>query len=332
MSGEVLSQNEIDALLSAISTGEMDAEELKKEETTKKVKVYDFKRALRFSKDQIRSLTRIHDNFARLLTTHFSAQLRSYIQITVSSVDQVPYEEFIRSIPNMTLLNLFYVSPLEGRIMLEVNPTIDYAMMDRLMGGIGISHNKTESLTEIETKIISNMFEGALENYREAWQSITDIEPEMADFEVNPQFVQMVSPNETVVVISLNTQIGEVSGVINLCIPHVVLEPIIPKLSVHYWMQSERNEPKQQETKAIEKRIMKAKIPVVAELGQSEMTVEEFLNLEIGDCIALDKPVNAPLTVMVGNKPKFLGQAGRVNRKQAIQILDHDIRGEEDGE
>lgn len=332
MSGEVLSQNEIDALLSAISTGEMDAEELKKEETTKKVKVYDFKRALRFSKDQIRSLTRIHDNFARLLTTHFSAQLRSYIQITVSSVDQVPYEEFIRSIPNMTLLNLFYVSPLEGRIMLEVNPTIGYAMMDRLMGGIGISHNKTESLTEIETKIISNMFEGALENYREAWQSITDIEPEMADFEVNPQFVQMVSPNETVVVISLNTQIGEVSGVINLCIPHVVLEPIIPKLSVHYWMQSERNEPKQQETKAIEKRIMKAKIPVVAELGQSEMTVEEFLNLEIGDCIALDKPVNAPLTVMVGNKPKFLGQACCVNRKQAIQILDHDIRGEEDGE
>ncbi|APT47220.1 flagellar motor switch protein FliM [Bacillus safensis] len=332
MSGEVLSQNEIDALLSAVSTGEMDAEELKKEETTKKVKVYDFKRALRFSKDQIRSLTRIHDNFARLLTTHFSAQLRSYIQITVSSVDQVPYEEFIRSIPNMTLLNLFYVSPLEGRIMLEVNLTIGYAMMDRLMGGIGISHNKTESLTEIETKIISNMFEGALENYREAWQSITDIEPEMADFEVNPQFVQMVSPNETVVVISLNTQIGEVSGVINLCIPHVVLEPIIPKLSVHYWMQSERNEPKQQETKAIEKRIMKAKIPVVAELGQSEMTVEEFLNLEIGDCIALDKPVNAPLTVMVGNKPKFLGQAGRVNRKQAIQILDHDIRGEEDGE
>ncbi|MEH7898753.1 flagellar motor switch protein FliM [Bacillus pumilus] len=322
----------LDVLSDMFFHSAFDAEELKKEETTKKVKVYDFKRALRFSKDQIRSLTRIHDNFARLLTTHFSAQLRSYIQITVSSVDQVPYEEFIRSIPNMTLLNLFYVSPLEGRIMLEVNPTIGYAMMDRLMGGIGISHNKTESLTEIETKIISNMFEGALENYREAWQSITDIEPEMADFEVNPQFVQMVSPNETVVVISLNTQIGEVSGVINLCIPHVVLEPIIPKLSVHYWMQSERNEPKQQETKAIEKRIMTAKIPVVAELGESEMTVEEFLNLEIGDCIALDKPVNAPLTVMVGNKPKFLGQAGRVNRKQAIQILDHDIRGEEDGE
>lgn len=172
MSGEVLSQNEIDALLSAISTGEMDAEELKKEEKEKKVKVYDFKRALRFSKDQIRSLTRIHDNFARLLTTHFSAQLRTYIHISVSSVDQVPYEEFIRSIPNMTILNLFDVHPMEGRIMMEVNPTIAYTMMDRVMGGIGISHNKVDSLTEIETKIISNLFENALGNYKEASFSI----------------------------------------------------------------------------------------------------------------------------------------------------------------
>ncbi|KAA6452857.1 flagellar motor switch protein FliM [Bacillus swezeyi] len=332
MAGEVLSQNEIDALLSAISTGEMDADELKKEEAVKKVKVYDFKRALRFSKDQIRSLTRIHDNFARLLTTYFSAQLRTYIQISVSSVDQVPYEEFIRSIPNMTILNLFEVRPLEGRIMMEINPTIAYTMMDRVMGGIGASHNKIDSMTEIETKIMSNLFESCLTNYKDAWESITEIEPEMSDFEVNPQFVQMVSPNETVVVISLNTQIGDISGVINLCIPHVVLEPIIPKLSVHYWMQSDRIEPKPEETKSIEKRIMTARIPIVAELGSSELTIEEFLNLEIGDCITLDKSVAEPLTVLVGDKPKFLGQAGRMNRKTAIQILDHDIRGEEYGE
>nr|MDH3163405.1 flagellar motor switch protein FliM [Bacillus licheniformis] len=332
MAGEVLSQNEIDALLSAISTGEMDADELKKEESVKKVKVYDFKRALRFSKDQIRDLTRIHDNFARPLTTYFSAQLRTYIQISVSSVDQVPYEEFIRSIPNMTILNLFEVRPLEGRIMMEINPTIAYTMMDRVMGGIGSSHNKIDSMTEIETKIMSNLFESCLTNYKDAWESITEIEPEMSDFEVNPQFVQMVSPNETVVVISLNTQIGDISGVINLCIPHVVLEPIIPKLSVHYWMQSDRIEPKPEETKSIEKRILTAQIPIVAELGSSELTIEEFLNLEIGDCITLDKSVAEPLTVLVGDKPKFLAQAGRMNRKTAIQILDHDIRGEEYGE
>ncbi len=160
----------------------------------------------------------------------------------------------------MTILNLFEVRPLEGRIMMEINPTIAYTMMDRVMGGIGSSHNKIDSMTEIETKIMSNLFESCLSNYKDAWESITEIEPEMSDFEVNPQFVQMVSPNETVVVISLNTQIGDISGVINLCIPHVVLEPIIPKLSVHYWMQSDRIEPKPEETKSIEKRIMTARI------------------------------------------------------------------------
>lgn len=240
VSGEVLSQSEIDALLAALSAGEMDADELKKEEAEKKVKVYDFKRALRFSKDQIRSLTRIHENFARLLTTFFSAQLRTYVQISVASADQLPYEEFIRSIPKMTILTVFEVPPLDGRVLLEVNPNIAYAMLDRVLGGRGVSLNKIENLTEIETKIMSNLFEKAFSNLREAWESIVDIDPMLTDFEVNPQFLQMVSPNETVVVISLNTQIGDTSGMINICIPHVVLEPIIPKLSVHYWMQTQK--------------------------------------------------------------------------------------------
>ena len=235
MSSEVLSQSEIDALLSALSTGEMDAEELRKEESQKKVKTYDFKRALRFSKDQIRSLTRIHENFARLLTTYFSTQLRTYVQISVASVDQIPYEEFIRSIPKMTILNVFEVLPLEGRIVMEVNPNIAYAMMDRVLGGSGASVNKVNNLTEIETRIMSNLFEKGFENLQEAWSTITEINPNLTEFEVNPQFLQMVSPNETVIVISLNTQVGDVTGMINICIPHVVLEPIISKLSVHYW-------------------------------------------------------------------------------------------------
>src|SRR5690606_19468437 len=122
--GDILSQSEIDALLSALSTGEMNPEELKREESERRVKIYDFKRALRFSKDQIRSITRIHENFARLLTTYFSAQLRSYVQITVASVDQIPFEEFVRSIPNMTLINVFEVPPLDGNILMEINLNI----------------------------------------------------------------------------------------------------------------------------------------------------------------------------------------------------------------
>src|SRR5690606_16024634 len=140
----------------------------KKETEEKKVKVYDFKRALRFSKDQIRSLTRIHENFARLLTTFFSVQLRTYVEISVSSTDQLPYDEFIRSIPQKTILNVFEVPPLSGRILVEINPNIAYCMLDRLMGGAGTDLNKVDRLTEIEIKLMSRMFERAFENLSEA--------------------------------------------------------------------------------------------------------------------------------------------------------------------
>lgn len=332
MSGDVLSQSEIDALLSALSTGEMDADELKKEQIEKRVKVYDFRRALRFSKDQIRSLTRIHENFARLLTTFFSAQLRTYVNIAVASADQIPYEEFIRSIPKMTILNVFDVEPLEGRILMEVNPNIAYAMMDRLLGGRGASHNKVDSLTEIETKIMSNMFEKAFENFREAWSSISDIDPQLSEFEINPQFLQMVSPNETVVVISLNTTIGEASGMINICIPHVVLEPIIPKLSVKYWMQSDKKQSLPIENSVLQSEIQKADVSVTAEIGSSEISIQDFLSLEIGDVIELNQRIDHPLLIKVGDIPKFVGQPGKLNKKLAIQVFDTFKGGDDDGE
>ncbi|MBP0726231.1 flagellar motor switch protein FliM [Bacillus sp. RG28] len=332
MSSEVLSQNEIDALLSAISTGEMDAEELKKEESEKKVKVYDFKRALRFSKDHIRSLTRIHENFARLLTTYFSAQLRTYVQISVTSTDQIPYEEFIRSIPKMTILNVYEVPPLDGRIIFEINPNIAYAMLDRVLGGQGNSINKVENLTEIETKIMTQLFERAVENLREAWSSIAEIETILTDFEVNPQFLQTVSPNETVVVISFNTVIGDTTGMINICIPHVVLEPMIPKLSVRYWMQKTEKEKLPEEVQFIEKKIFKTDLDVVAELGKTIIKINDFLHMDVGDVIVMDNPITKPLNIKVGNRTKFIGQPGIVNKKMAIQVLDELKGGELDDE
>ncbi|BAQ10525.1 flagellar motor switch protein flim [Bacillus sp. OxB-1] len=332
MSGDILSQNEIDALLSALSTGEMSAEEMKKEEETRKVKVYDFKRALRFSKDQIRSLTRIHENFARLLTTYFSAQLRTYIQITVASADQIPFEEFIRSIPNMTLINIFEVPPLDGNILMEVNPNIAYSMLERLMGGVGESPGKGENLTEIETKIMTNLFERSFDNYREAWSSIIDMDPFLADMEMNPQFLQMISPNETVVVISFNIVIGESSGMINICIPHVVLEPIVPNLSVRYWMQSNIKEPTQEQSEKLQYRLKRAPLPVVAELGRGQMTIEEFLYLQAGDVISLDRKIDEPLIVKVGDLPKFKAQPGHFKNRMAIQIIETMTGGDEDDE
>jgi flagellar motor switch protein FliM len=322
MAGDVLSQSEIDALLSAISTGEMSADEMKKEDEVKRVKNYDFKRALRFSKDQIRSLTRIHENFARLLTTFFSAQLRTYVQITVASVDQIPFEEFVRSIPNMTLINVFEVPPLDGNILMEINPNIAYSMLDRLMGGVGTSHSNVDNLTEIETKIMTNLFERSFDNLREAWENIAEIDPMLVELEVNPQFLQMISPNETVVVISLNTIIGETSGMINICVPHVVLEPIVPNLSVRYWMQTNTKAISPEQSKMLENRIKQAELPLIAELGTTNLTIEDFLQMNVGDVVQIDQKIVDPLILKVGNLPKFTVQPGKLNKKMAVQIID----------
>ncbi|ARK22722.1 flagellar motor switch protein FliM [Sporosarcina sp. P26b] len=330
MSGDVLSQNEIDALLSALSTGEMSAEEMKKEEETRKVRVYDFKRALRFSKDQIRSLTRIHENFARLLTTYFSAQLRTYVQINVMSVDQIPFEEFISSIPNMTLINIFDVSPLEGNILMEVNPNVAYSMLERLMGGFGSSSGKTDNMTEIETKILTNLFERSFDSLREAWSGLIEIDPYLTEMEVNPQFLQMISPNETVIVISFNIMIGESSGMINICIPHVVLEPIIPNLSVQYWMQTNKKEPTPEQSIQLERRIKNAMLPVVADLGKGEISIHDFLHLQLGDVISLDTSIEEPLTIRIGEKPKFTAQPGKLRNRMAVQILEILNTGEDE--
>ncbi|WP_096199369.1 flagellar motor switch protein FliM [Bacillus sp. FJAT-45350] len=327
---DILSQGEIDALLSALSTGEMDADELKKEETEKKVKVYDFKRALRFSKDQIRSLSRIHENFARLLTTYFSAQLRTFVQISVASVDQLPYEEFIRSIPKMTILNVFEAYPLDGRFLMEVNPNIAYTMLDRLLGGKGVSINKVDNLTEIETRIMSQLFQRTLESFTEAWTSVIELDPIMEDLEVNPQFLQMVSPNETVVVISLSTTIGETSGMINICLPHVVLEEILPKLSVHYWMQTKKKQRQPGEIEAIEQTVHSAPLLIQAELGRSEITIHEFLHLAIGDVIELNQGINNDLRINVGGERKYLAQPGKVKNQLAVQVTDIIEEAEDD--
>lgn len=319
---EVLSQNEIDALLSALSSGELTAEEIRMEETERKIKNYDFKRAMRFSKDQIRSLSRIFENFSRLLTTYFSANLRTYVQIQVVSVEQLPYEEFIRSIPKVTILNIFGVYPLDGKFVMEVNPNIAYAMLDRLLGGQGVAQEVARSLTEIETKVMMRMFGRALEYFGEAWKGVADLELEMDLMEVNPQFMQLVSPNETVAVVSLSSKIGETTGMINVCMPHVVLEPIMPKLSAHYWMNIKKPRENSNDLQAIQRSLQQAALPILVELGSSTITIEEFLQLTVGDVIKLDQEINQNLQIKVGNASKYLGQPGVSRGRIAVQITE----------
>lgn len=327
---EILSQTEIDALLQALSSGEMDVEQLKKEEEEKRVRVYDFKRALRFSKDQIRSLTRIHENFARLLTTQFSAQLRTYMQITVASVDQLPYEEFIRSIPKTTTLGIFSASPLKGRFVMEMNPVIAYAMLERHMGGQDLRPSKAGEMTEIELAIIERIFRKSLESFQEAWLSMIELEVELETLETNPQFMQIVSPNETVAVISFTTKIGDITGMINLCLPHVVLEPLMPKLTAHYWMKEKQKEADPANAERIRQSIQQMQVLIRTILGTSTISIGDFLHLSKGDVIRLEQEIDDPLLVMLGERKKFIARAGQVGGRIAVQVEEIVKEGDEE--
>jgi flagellar motor switch protein FliM len=321
---DVLTQSEIDALLAALQRGEVDGDQFKKDTTQRRVRVYDFKRALRFSKDHIRSLTRIHETFARYLTTYFSAQLRTFVQISVVQVEQLPYEEFVRSIPPTTILNIFQAEPFEGRMVLEVNPKIAYILLDRLFGGSGLTVDETmENMTEIEQVVIERVFSKSLESFREAWKTILDTSPRQVALETNPQFMQIVSPNETIVLISLSMKIGEHTGMMNLCIPHVTLEPYMQRLSINNLFFSPKKERNPVEQQELEDRVHKTKVDVIAQLGEMQLTVQDFLYLAAGDTLKLDSHKDEMVRIRVGENFKFLASPGVSRKKMAVQIVEH---------
>lgn len=319
---EILSQDEIDALLSALSTGEVKTEQAKKtDEPHKKIRVYDFKRPNKFSKEQIHTIQALHENFARLLATYFSATLRTVVQISVHSVEQLTYEEFIHSLPNPTILNIFQMDPLEGNAILEINPSITFTIIDRLFGGQGHAPEKIRDLTDIERVVVERVVNRTLNILKEAWENIIVFKPKLDIIETNPLFTQIVSPTEMVVLISFRTQFGDNEGLINLCIPFIVLEPIISKLSAHFWFAGTAKEATQESIQRIKNRIEKATIKVSAVLGKATIKVKDLLELQPGDVISLESKARDPVEIMVGTKEKFLGRPGAVGSRVAFQIV-----------
>ena len=216
---EVLSQDEIDQLLTAISSGDSETDEFKPVSDTRKIKIYDFKRPDKFSKEQLRTVSNMHETFARLTTTSLSAQLRSLVHVHVASVDQLTYEEFIRSIPSPTTLAVVNMDPLKGNAVLEIDPSITFCMIDRLFGGRGVTannkNNKSRDLTDIEQSVMEGIIVRVLANMREAWTQVIDLRPRLGQIETNPQFAQIVPPSEMVVLITLETKVGDEEGMLN---------------------------------------------------------------------------------------------------------------------
>ena len=330
---EVLSQAEIDDLLSALSTGVVSAEEIRSEQKQKKIKIYDFKRPDKFSKDQIRTLYMLHENFARLLNTYLSAHLRTLIHINVASVDQLTYEEFIRSLPNPSVINVFQMRPLKGNAILEINPNIVFSIIDRLFGGPGLPPAKPRPLTDIEEAIIRRVINKALESLQEAWKQVVAIEPRADVIETNPQFTQIVPPNDMVVIITLQAKIGQAEGLINICIPYLVLEPIMSKLTTTFWVASSiAKQSSQENVAALQRKLERAPIPVIVEMGRVTVTVQELLELAVGDVMQLETKVEDELNIIIGSKEKFKCKPGLAGHKLAIQITEVLPGGDENDE
>jgi len=319
---EVLSQDEIDQLLTAISSGDVETEEVHQATEQRKIKIYDFKRPDKFSKEQIRTVSIMHETFARLTTTSLSAQLRSLVQVHVASVDQLTYEEFIRSIPNPTTLAVINMDPLKGSAILEIDPAITFSIIDRLFGGQGESAKVTRDLTDIEQSVMEGIIVRILGNMREAWSQVIDLRPRLGQIETNPQFAQIVPPTEMVVLVTLETKVGEVEGMMNFCIPYLTIEPIISKLSAQYWYSSVRRGTTTENLNILRERLSTVDVMVVAEIGSMNLTVREVLSLVVGDVIRLpDVRYGDPMVLNVGNRPKFLCKPGVVGKKLAVQII-----------
>jgi len=319
---EVLSQDEIDQLLTAINAGDTEPEDIRPAADTRKIKIYDFKRPDKFSKEQIRTISMMHETFARLTTTSLSAQLRSMVHVHVASVDQLTYEEFIRSIPTPTTLAIINMDPLKGNAILEIDPAITFSIIDRLFGGTGEGTKNPHELTDIETSVMEGIIVRILGNMREAWTQVIDLRPRLGQIDTNPQFAQIVPPTDMVVLVTLETKVGDVEGMINFCIPYLTIEPIIGKLSTQFWFSTVHRGTTTENLTVLKEKLATVDVDVVAEIGKINIPVREVLSLQVGDVIQLyNTRVGDPYSLNVGNKEKFLCRPGVVGKKMAVQVI-----------
>lgn len=328
---DILSQNEIDDLLAALNSGEVDIKEIEDEKKEKKVRKYDFSRPDKFPKEQLRTLEIIHENFARLLNNFLSGYLRAIIELDVISVQSLIYSEFSNSISNPAILGIVEFEPFEGQIIVDLSSDIAYSMIERVLGGSaksGVSKEQ-KTPTEIEMTLIKNILVKLINLLKEPWGNIVELSPKLKNIETNSQFAQIVSPSESIALITFNTIIGETEGMINICIPHYVIEPILPSLSSKLWFsKSNKRDMTIDEKSHLKMGLANSRVTVTAEFGKSKLNVKDVMNLQKGDIILLDKKAKEPLDIKVEDNIVFRGKPGVKNKNVAIQVVEMVEEGE----
>ena len=317
--GEVLSQNEIDNLLAALSTGELDVDQIQ-ENDEKQVKNYDFSRPTKFSKEHLRTLEIIFEHYSRLISTNLPVYLRKNVQVTVASSETVTFNEFTNALSNPDILGIINFTPLNGQIIIDLATNLGYAMLDRMLGGSGVPLEKNREFSEIELTIIQKLLIMFTQLLREPWKNVIDINPVLQRLETNPQFAQVIAPNDMIAIVTLNMKIGDVEGFMNVCLPFFTLEDVMDKLNTKYWFSTMQENRDENYEDYIESLIRKVDIPIRAVLGKSTISVNDFMNLQVGDCIRLDSRVDDDMNIFVGNIKKFTALPGAEKDSYAVRI------------
>jgi len=321
---DVLDQSEVDALLAAVEAGGVDTVDqisARSTRTTREVHAYDFKRPERVSKEQMRALEGIHDAFARNFGASLSAFLRTIVEVRVATAEQLTYSEFIHSLPNPTNFNLLTADPLEGQMCLEISPLIIYPIIDRLLGGSNSElFIPQRPLTLIEERLVSRITNRAVTSLSEIWNDMVEINFKITEVESNPHLVQIVAPNEVVVVIGFEIKIGGRAGTMSLCIPFNVIEPVMGKLLSQGWLAYQRQSSVEDKTEDIGRGLGATGVTTVAYLAETSITLNELLTLQPGDIIQTTKPVDGEIILQVEGENKFAGKIGRHKDNLAARI------------
>jgi len=316
---EILDQQEVEALLAAIDEGEIREEGAPSE---REFATYDFSRPERISKDDARSIEALHMDVARSYSAILSGYLRTIVEVKLSSVEEINYSEFILSVPNPTYLNVLSAKPLEGEMVLEMNPSIVFPILDKLLGGaseeVAIPNRP---LTEIELRIMDKIIHRGIEALNTEWSKIRPVTFEVVDTEYNPQLLQIIPPTETVVLIGFEIALGNFSGMLNLCIPFVSLDPILGHLSEHRWRAYSRGKEQEEILPGIEAALRGTYLDVTACLAETTISLKDLIELQVGDLIQTGRSTAEPSTVCVRGRPKFLAKPGQFRRKKAVLIV-----------
>ena len=317
--GEVLSQNEIDNLLAALSTGELDADQMQ-ESQEKQVKDYDFNRPTKFSKEHLRTLEMIFEHYGRLISTQLTVYLRKSVQVTVATSEEATFSEFTNALSNPVILGVVNFTPLNGTIIVDLATNLGYAMLDRMLGGSGLPLERNREFSDIENPIMQKILVMFTQLLREPWKNVIEISPVLQRLETNPQFAQVVAPGDMIAIVTLSVKIGDVEGFLNICLPFITLEDVMDKLNTSFWYSTMQERHDENYEMYIESLIRKVDVPIRAVLGRSTISVSDFVNLQVGDCIRLDSKVDEDMNVFVGNIRKFTALPGAEKDSYAVRI------------